>query len=271
VELHLYESSWKNILMTAAAEARLLETKLELIAFFDDEYEKILDEFVLHLEPVKDFIACILLLHKNHKITPQALMQKGYAILKQRFPATETGYGTDGNFAELNRNIPQQVPCDFVSFSLTPQAHANDSRTLFENLAYQSDTIKTLKSFMGKKKIHVSPVTLKMRKHSDTTSIKQLTTIVDERHYTFFTAFWTLCCIQNLSEANHITFYELMGDAGIVSENKFSPVYEILKRIKEFNAKWITKIYNNGTLIMDSFIIENTAGERLIFKCTIPA
>ena len=44
----------KYVLLTASKEARLLKTKLELITFFDDEYEKALDEFILCLEPIKD-------------------------------------------------------------------------------------------------------------------------------------------------------------------------------------------------------------------------
>ncbi|MEP6594982.1 MAG: hypothetical protein ABJA71_03505 [Ginsengibacter sp.] len=270
VELQLYESSWQNVLLTAATEARLLQTKLELVTFFDDEYEQIFDEFILHLEPVKDFISCILLLHRNSKITPQVLMQKGYAIIKQRFPVIEIGYGTDGHFAELNRNLPQLISYDFVSFSLNPQAHAGDTRTLFENLERQADTVKTLKAGIGSKEIRVSPITLKKRKHSGAVSTtEQSMTIADERQHTVFTAFWTLRCIQNLSEAGHVTFYELMGDAGIISEKKPSPVYDVLKMIKKFDAKWIIKRYEGQNLATDNVIVENANGERMIFKCFI--
>ena len=189
-------------------------------------------------------------------------MQIGYAIIKRHFPDIEVGYGTDGHFADLNRNLPAQISYDFVSFSLTPQAHATDTRTVFENLEQQADIIQTLKACIGDKKIHVSPVTLKTRKNSNA--------IVDERQHTFSIASWTLLCIQNLSEANGITFYELMGDAGIISSDKPSPVYDVLKMIKAFDTKWIIKRFKNNDLIMDAFIMENANGDRMIFKSAIP-
>ena len=40
--------------------------------------------------------------------------------------------------------------------------------------------------------------------------------------------------------------------------------------IKAFNTKWIIKRYKDGALIMDDFIMENTNGDRMIFKCSIP-
>ena len=261
VELYLDKSTWQNILSTAATEAGLLNTKLELITFFDDEYEKILDEFVLRLEPIKDTVSSILLLRQNSKTTSPALMQKGYATIKNRCPAIEIGYGTDGYFADLNRNLPQQVTYDFVSFSLSPQVHAVDTRTLFENLERQADTIQTLKLNLGNKKIHVSPVTLKMRRNSIAT--------VDERQHTFSTAFWTLKCIQNLSKANRITLYELTGDSEILSKNKSSPVYDVLKMIQAFDTIWIIKRYKNDDVIMNEFIAENANGERMIFESSI--
>jgi len=272
VELHFYESSWQDVLLSATTEARSLKTKLELIAFFDDEYEKTLNEFILQLEPVKDIISSILLLHRNYNSTPHSLMQNGYAIIRQHFSEIKTGYGTDGYFAELNRNPPHQIPYDFVNFSLNPQVHAIDNRTLLENLARQADTIKTIKDVIGTKHIHISPITLKMRKHSDPISkTGPLIHVADERQHTHFTAFWTLLCIQNLSETDHLTFYELIGETGIISEEKIFPLYDVLKMIKEFDAKWIIKRYKNDDLIMDDLLIENANGERMIFKCPIPA
>jgi hypothetical protein len=260
VELRLYESSWKDILSAAASEAELLHTKLELITFYDDNYDEPLNELVASLKPLERLISSILLLSKNLKITPTELMEKGYATIKQSLPAIQIGYGTDGYFADLNRNLPQQISYDFVSYSLNPQVHATDTRTVIENLASQEDAIKKLYASIGNKRIHVSPVTLKMRKNSEA--------IVDERQHTSFAAFWTLLTVQNLSGAN-LTLYELTGDRGILDETKPSPVYEALKMIKAFDTKWIIRRFRNGELIMDDFMIENEQGERMIFKCQL--
>ncbi len=266
VELNINESSYQQQLMDAAKEAILLNTQLELVVFLEDDHEKLLLGFINHLELVKNHVASILVLHKNYKTTAHKLIDDVYPIFKKAFPLIQIGYGTNAYFTELNRIPPEQSPCDFVSFSINPQVHASDTRTLLENLEHQPDLITTARLFFFDKSIHVSPVTLKKRSNPDATADAGNIQVADARQHTYFNAFWTLLCVQNFSEAGFITFYELLGEAGIYRINQPSPVYEVLKALKQFNPQYVIKRYCNADLVMDGLMVENEKGERLVFK-----
>ena len=257
VELHLIEKDWKNEFATALSEAKKVDTRLELIVFFGSEIANDLKELVEQLQGRQQYIKSILVLHQEQHVTPHELFLDVRDVLKNDLPDVKTGYGTDGYFAALNRNKPQTADYDFVSYSLNPQVHAADTRTVIENLSAQPDTIHTVQTFAPGKAIYVSPVTFKKRDDHGKD--------VDERLHTSFGAWWTLQCIKNLSGANSITFYETVGAMGIIKEKEFSagedlltPVYEVLAAIYAFQPVYL--------IIQDaeknSFVMENSSGER---------
>ena len=205
VELRLDDMYWQNELMKVAEEATMLKTKLELILFFSENNEQQLQLFVQQLKLVAPNVYSILLLHKDDNTTPGKLMQQGYEIIKAAHPFIKVGYGTDGFFAELNRNRPGCLPHDFVSFSLTPMVHTRDTRSIIENLDCQPDIIKTIRSFTDKE-IHISPLTIKMRSGIHATNVPGYLDINgDWLSNTNFTAAWIAFAIQELSGVNSIT------------------------------------------------------------------
>jgi hypothetical protein len=157
VELYLYQPGWTERL----AESTKDKVKLELIVFFDNNYD-VLEEFSNFISPFTEYIYSILLLDRNAEVTPPGLMEKGYTTIKTKFPSLQVGYGTDGYFANINRSRPGNLPHDFISFSSNPQAHATDTRTIIENLESYPSIIRTAKSFTNKR-IHVSPLTINER------------------------------------------------------------------------------------------------------------
>ena len=60
--------------------------------------------------------------------------------------ATHTG-GTTVNFAELNRGNPPVWVSDGVCFSIHPQVHAFDNRSLVETCAAVADTVASARQF----------------------------------------------------------------------------------------------------------------------------
>ena len=169
------------------------------------------------------------------------------------------GYGTDGNFVELNRNRPVENVFDFVSYGLHPQAHAKDNRSILENLDNQPDMIASAKQFAPGKKVFVSPVTFADRND-----------VHDERPSTAMAAYWLLMSMQQLSAADSISFCELFGKAGLLDVSKDmskpSAFYEALVTIQAFQPLWIIKRYAGDDIIIDGLLLENGNGERLFFK-----
>jgi hypothetical protein len=216
-------------------------------------------------------------LHHKHKVTPDGLLQYVYQVLKNIMPEVKIGFGTDAYFADLNRHRPKVSTFDFVSYSINPQVHAFDTRSLLETLEVQADTIKTAKSFVGEKEVYISPVTLRKRGNPDATQAVQTTKDldIDPRQHTWFTAHWTLRTLKNLSAGNSITFYEAVGQKGIIKENTLShpaqseealltPLYKVLVAIKAFQPEWIIKC-NTDDISKEPFLLENKTGGRLMF------
>jgi D-apionolactonase len=122
-----------------------------------------------------------------------------------------------------------------VAYSINPQVHASDERSLVENLEGQSDTVVTARSFCGNRPIVVSPITLKPRFNPDAIGPEppllpgELPSAVDARQMSLFAATWTLGSIKQLAEAGaaSLTFYETTGWRGVKETNQGSLAPEL--------------------------------------------
>lgn len=259
ITLHLDDAAWMEELQRSATEAQQLETPLEVVVFFstgaDNEGRALLQQ----LQKINTPLFSMLLLQKGVKATPGPLLQKWYAVLKQTFSKAHIGWGTDGNFADLNRARPGDTPHDFVSFSLYPQVHASDSRSIIENLETQHHTLQTVHTFT-QQPVHLSPVTFAGH-HVGAT---------DPRQRTAFAAWWTLKTLHNLSGARSITFYNCTGANGLLQQdsrsNELRPtrVYEVFAQLKAFHTTWILQTLDADPLL-DAVVFENESGEQLQF------
>jgi hypothetical protein len=268
VELQMEKQGWLEEFYDALLEAKEIGTKLELIVFFTKDIRneiKVLLEILQHHEK---HVVSLLMLQEKYNVTPVQLLQQFFKQLKTSFPTLLVGYGTNGFFADSNRNRPETEFYDFVSFSLSPQVHATDTRSIIENLDAQPDVIQTAKTFIGNKAIHISPVTFKMRSSQGEG--------IDKRLDTSFAAFWTLQAIKNLSGATSITFYETVGAKGLIKRNRDmerlsgtlpNPIFTVLAALKEFQVAWII-IKNDNDKSGDTIIFENKNGDRLSFICS---
>jgi len=260
-------TAWEQELDAALTEALQLHTVLELVVFFSDQFNDELRRLLPVLVKKQELLYSILVLQKNHPVSSPDLLSKVYPLIKKILPAIQIGYGTDFNFVDLNRQQPVDTIFDFVSYSLHPQAHMADNRSILENLDNQPDMVTTAKNFASGKPVFVSPVTLKDRYDPAGP---------DERQYTAMAAWWTLMSMQQLAMAGSITFYELFGESGLLLINKNqkgetisiqpSLVYEMLAAIHDFQPLWIIKRYANRNVLPDGLLLENAKGERLFFK-----
>ncbi|MEO5997264.1 MAG: hypothetical protein ABIN89_11010 [Chitinophagaceae bacterium] len=259
VELLLSATGWKDELADALRGSKKLETKLELIIYFSNQYETELENFVRILRDIKDDIKSVLVLQVNHAFTPTRMLRIVYPALKGISSAIKVGYGTDGNFSELNRNLPGDTDYDFVSFSLTPQAHLNDTRTILENLDSQRTILKTLRYQIGDdKEVHVF-ITFKSRIRHQTPG-DAFPADNDDRLHGSFGAAWTLLTIQNLSTVQ-LSFYDTIGYKGIVP-NRPSELYNVLNEIRVFKPVSIipSSLSNSAEVVL-----ENAERHRLVF------
>jgi hypothetical protein len=175
-----------------------------------------------------------------------------------RLPGVPFVGGTNLYFAELNRSRPNPAGLDAVAYSINPQVHATDERSLVENLEAQRDTVESARTFCGDLPLVVSPVTLKPRFNPDAVDPEpapqagELPSAVDPRQMSMFAAAWTLGSIKHLAEgaAASVTYYETTGwrgiketDGGCLAPELFCsrpgvvfPVYHVFADVADLKA-----------------------------------
>jgi hypothetical protein len=132
--------------------------------------------------------------------------------------------GTNGNFAELNRQRPDITVMDGVCYTINPQVHLPDERSLIEALEAQHDSVVTARSYCGALPISISAVTLKPPFNQAATEEEappdpnELPPSVDARQMALFAAAWTVGGLRSLalSGSGSLTYYETTGWRGLL-------------------------------------------------------
>jgi len=170
-------------------------------------------------------IDCWYVFARDHKVTPDDWADRSRAALGPAFADVSLGGGTDLYFTELNREPPDPLAFDELNFSLNPQVHAFDDRTLIQNAMTQFEVARYAERLTEPAGLSVSPITLRPRFNPNATdpesdvSNTALPSNVDFRQRTLFAACWTAMSIKYLAAAETIdyaTYFETTGWTGIV-------------------------------------------------------
>jgi hypothetical protein len=220
-DLRLESPGWEESLARAAENARAFDAPLELALFLPDEPRAALAEVARHAGRLRPRVASWLVYRAADGVTADGLVALARQALSGVDPAARFGGGADGHFAELNRRRPAPDDLDLLVFALTPQVHAFDDATLFENLGSLRWLADTSRGFAGKASLGISPVTLRSR----TGRLPD-----DPRQPTTFAAAWTLAFVAAAAEAGFasLTFFELAGPRGVVAGEEAFPVLRVL-------------------------------------------
>ena len=194
--------------------------------------------------------------------------------------------GTDMYFCELNRTRPHVEAMDGISYTIIPQAHAFDERSLAETLEAQGETVKSARAFVGDRPVIVSPVTLKRRYNAHATVIEaerasdELPDAVDPRQMSLFGAVWTAGSIKYLAEsgAASLTYYETAGWRGLMERETGSslpehfpsapemvfPLYHVFADIAEWKDGLIVECESDQPLDVTALAVESGGSLHLL-------
>ncbi|GAB4040709.1 hypothetical protein [Spirosoma gilvum] len=225
--------NWQELLKQAIAEAQRLAIPLELALFFGTEPISEVSRLQQFLQTQSVSIRTVLLFNAATLTTSDDLLMAIVPILRKSWPNTAIGGGTDGNFAELNRNPFNFDQVDFVTYAVSPQVHAVDDLTLLENIAGQAETALSAQKLSGGKPVHISPVTLRLRFTTlAETAIERLNAPTDPRQDTDFVADWTRQSMDTLARAGveFITYYQTHGPGGLLSDDTTFPVFRVVEQ-----------------------------------------
>lgn len=263
-EVRIGAPEWDQAIGRAAALARAVASELELavIASTDDpgtEYARVgrlLRDNALR--PRR-----LLMLHDQDASTSLASLSAG----EQRVGGLliPLGAGTRANFTELNRNRPAIDRCQFVAYPINPQVHAFDDASLVETLEIQAATLRTARTFSGQLPIVVAPVTFKQRFNPVATSAAAPPT-ADPRQKTRFGACWTLGSIKYLAEggAAAAAYFDLTGDAGVVSSDRVHPLYHVFADVCDFAGGETLTARSTRKLDVECLALQKDSNRRLL-------
>jgi hypothetical protein len=174
------------------------------------------------------------------RCTPRGILPLVRPLLEELAPGAPWLVGTHAYFAELNRDRPSLAQANGVGFPASPQVHARDERTLFENLEGQGHTTKSARRLSRGGVVAVTPVTLLPLYNPNALrapGAAREDPPADPRQGTLLAAAWTLGSIRALAYAGatSATYYEAAGSRGVVPDpaDRVYPVYHVLASVTE--------------------------------------
>ena len=209
----------KSDVEKALAITRKLNIELDL-AVTADNPEKV-RTFLGSLGELSTQIRTVFVFSSQDKTTPVDFIK---AAQERVADESKIAGGTDLYFTELNRNPDCANFVERINFSITPQVHSFDDRTLIQNTATQKTIGINAALIAPSKGISVGPITLRPRYNPNATqSDKDISNTpfpssVDARQRTWFTEAWVAMSLRSISESNAIstvTYFETLGWRGI--------------------------------------------------------
>ena len=230
------------------------ELKIDLDLAITADSPKQLQAILQPIIELKNQIRSFYIFSASDKTTPLGFIQSAEELLGDK---SKIIGGTDLYFTELNRNQSAVDFVDQVNFSINPQVHSFDDRTLIQNTATQKTIANNAHRIAKGKKVTIGPITLRPRYNPNATepdkdvSNTPLPSSVDARQRTWFAEGWTAMSIRSLTESESIsavTYFETLGWRGIRQLSTGSkdplnfasktsedfPVWRLFKNLKGF-------------------------------------
>lgn len=166
--------------------------------------------------------------------------------------------GTRAYFTELNRGIDLVPKGELagIMFTVTPEVHAVDNRSVMENIAAQAEAVTSARALIEDQPLTIGPITFMPPYNPNATSAPppagpdRLPDAVDVRQLSLFGAGWTIGSLHQLaaSGVDATTWFELAGWRGLIEKTEdltrrdlfpstpggLFPLYHVFRAIAEF-------------------------------------
>jgi hypothetical protein len=280
VDLDLSGDGWRVELARATDAARQVNAALELALFLGEDT---LDALAAAL-PDDVEITRVLVFRRGEQVTDPQWAR----AVQERVPAP-VAVGTDGWFADLNRDRPEPDGVDALVYSVSATVHADDDASLLETPAAQGDTVRSAREFAGGRKVVVSAVTIRPRSwpFGDAADPRGLPFQVDQRQCALAGAAWTAASAKHLAEAgaDSVTYFETAGWRGVLERadgprdpDRFSsrpgaafPLYHVLADCGEWHGTGeVIPAASSAPLVVEALAVRNHGHLHLLVANLTP-
>lgn len=239
---------WQRTLLHAEWESKALRLPLELALTLDEQSD--LTELGSWARKNSASIKRIAIFSRGAKSTRASEFERAQRHFGNLAPM---GAGTNADFYQLNQARPPMEGAEFVVWSMNPQVHAFDDRSIMESPEAVEAQLRSARSYFPGKQLVVSPVTLRPRFNPVASGAptardaKALPPEVDPRQHTRFAAVWArrMLLELTLAHADSITLFETAGWRGLIERDEGSPnaalfptlsaqVFPVYRAIEEF-------------------------------------
>jgi hypothetical protein len=280
VDLSLAQPDHADALRQATRDATSLGVRLEVAVHLSQDAEPELKTFAELLRDVKPPVARWLVFHTAEQSTTEPWIKMARQSLHNYDPTIPLVSGTNAYFTQLNRGRPPIDAIDGVCYSINPQVHAFDNRSLVETLEAHTATIESARQFIGAKPLVITPITLRPRFNPAATApdpppgTGELPAQVDVRQMSLFGAGWTLGSLKYIAESgsvDSVTYYETIGGRGVMETDQGSPVpdkfrsipgsvfplYHVLADLGEMSGGVALPARSSDTLRVDGLVVRH--------------
>ncbi len=228
-----------------------------------------------------DVLAGVWVFHPDEKVTAWATLDTWRSRLGPDLP---WGCGTNLYFTELNRQPPDTTGLAWTTFSVNPQVHAWDDRSVMQNTATLEVIASDIPRLSGTTRVHVGPITLKPRFNPNATdpasdvSSTDLPADVDARQPTTFAAAWAALAVRGLSAPGTVaavTVFDDLGWKGLRARDSGAedpafasrpgeefPVADVMRALSA--ATHVLSAESSDPEIVDAVVLDGPDGRRAI-------
>lgn len=251
VELHADQGNWRPAWERAVAEAAGRPLDVRIVASGPSEVAQVVEMVATREEQV---IRLGVFSRRSHVTEPELWD----ALVAAADPAGMTASllgGTRAHFTELNREhgrMPSALPA--LTFSSTPQMHAQRTEQLVEALPMQALTAKAAVRLAGRRPVHVGPVTLRPRLNAVATTspytesgdlgdgyaVHHVPDATDPRQGSEATAAWLVASASAFSVEGiaSVAFFEQSGPRGLIDgDGHETPAARALRSLAELAGR----------------------------------
>ena len=290
LDLRLDDPGYPARLEQASIEASALGAGLHLALEVCGHTDKLLPDFVKHLERIQPRVLLWIILHESENPASERTVQQVRPALQSYAPTVLFAAGTRDFFTEVNRVRLEPGAASSLCYSNNPQVHAFDNTTLVENLAGQVYNVESARHFTPRPVV-VSPITLRLRANARAANEKagaltELPGDVDPRQLSLFGAGWTLGSIARLAATGFVhslTCYETTGWRGLMETDAGSPLpaefpsepgvvfpmYHLFADIAEFGARQVYPTHSTHPLWVEGLTLFDAKGRRRVLAANL--